>query len=402
MSTPSSKQKWFIRLLITGCVLLLLEFLPGAYTIDDFQDEWDLDSPEGLALLALEDLELEADLEFDRPTRQRISRNAELLVPEGTRLSLKASMTPMVIDDEAVARPRTWELRSSKYMTFVYRGVTVARAKRMQIRSDDPELRVRAIGTYRVLTALATAHRYHRQKEIRRAYEVPDRAVVNADARFLPNHDLAISETTTITTGEIPSRLEFLDLTWDGNRWSSGRLELELSLADPEPVLNDIASEELSEPIELGGVLAMKFRRLHALTLEEDRLFIHLDGSITSANSKTIEGIFDPSFEARLEFAFSFPEGQTLEEATLGARLKQIHTFDINRSNNLLDKSVRNIARGYRDELDVSYVLAQELPDHPAIPRNLTFDRFGFVGTKTGALLLDIQAHIPKEEPSSY
>jgi hypothetical protein len=398
MAKPSSRKKWLRRLLITATVLLLLEFFPGAYTIDDFQDEWEPDSPEGIALLALKDLELDTELWFSRPTRQRISRNAELLVPADTTVTLTATMVPEIIEGEAVARPRTWELRSCRHMTFIYRGVTVARANRMRIRSDDPEFRVRAVGTYRVLSALATAHRYHRQREVKRDYEVPDRAHVDIHARFLPNHSIPVTESTSVSTGSTPTVLHIQNLTWEKDMWTSGVLTFKASLADLESTLNAVATEQAADPIELGGLLALKFRNLHALSIEENRMLVHLNGSITSANSSRVENMFDPSFESRLEFEFTFPEGQSLESAVFGARLKQIHSFDINRSNTVFDKAVRNIARRYRDELTFTFPLAEELPDHPAVPRNLQFYRFGFTGNEDQELVLNAVASIPVPE----
>jgi hypothetical protein len=338
---------------------------------------------------------LEAELFFARPTRQRLSRNAELLVPPGTTLTLTASMQPELIDGEAVARPRTWELTASRNMTFVYRGVTVARADHMRIRSDDPELRVQAIGSYRLLSALATAHRYYRQNVVKHDFEVPDRAVVNASLRFKPDHRLALSDSQNLITGEDPSELTLSDLQWKNGRWTSGRLNLRLALTEIEPLLQSVAAEELADPIEIGSVLEMHFRRLHTLTVEDNRMFVHVNGSIAYANSERVTQVFEPSFESRLEIGFGFPEGQRLRESEVEIRLNQVHSFDINRSHNLLDKSVRNLIRGYRDEATVAFSLSDELPETDWIPDPLLFETFRMTGNGTDDLVLEIQAVIP-------
>ena len=393
-------KKRIISLLVLVGVLVSLEYLPGSYTIDSFQDEFALDSVEGQLLLALEDLQLNAVMEFDRPTRQRISKNAELLIPAGSTLILNASMVPLTEQGEAVAKPRTWNLRSSESMTFVYRGVTVARAKRMEIRNDDPELKVKAVGSYRVLSALATATRYHRQTEVKRTLEAPERAVLNLNATFQAEHEVSLTDIPPLRTGSEPSSLHLQGFTWENSQWTDGQVDLRIQLAPLESFLNEIAKEQLSDPIELGGILAIKFRRLHALTIEENRTFVHLDGSITSANSRTVEQMFDASFETRLEFEFSFPEGKFLQEAEVGARLKQIHSFDINRSNTVFDKAVRSLARKYRDDLTYTTSLADELPDHPAIPMNLIFERFGFRGMENGDMEIEILGNVPPFVPN--
>lgn len=399
---PKPKRTRLRTLLLLAGGLILLEFVPGTYTIDSFQDEWEADSPEGILLQALEDVNLDAELMFHRPVRQRISRNAELEIPAGTTLTLSASMTPEVIDGEAVARPRTWELEASRNMTFIYRGVTAARAKRMHIRSDDPELRVRASGSYRVLTALATSFRYHRQREVKRDLSPPDRAVLNAELRFRPDHRIPLEEGVTLHTGPGQSRIRLSELQWNHDAWTGGQVDARVELQHIGDLLNTLLGQELKDPVEIGSLLAMKFRRIHSVSVEENRLFFHLDGSITSANSRRVEKMFDPSFEARLEAGFDFPEGSSLEEGMVGARLVQVHSFDINRSHNLLDKAVRNLVRSYRDDLRISYALSEAIPDDAAwLPESLLFKTFRFSGQGSERLLLEVSAVIapPPESP---
>lgn len=391
-------MKTLRRLLIVLGTLLLLEFFPGTYVIDSFQDEWEPESVEGMALLALQDLDLEAELWFERPTRQRISRHAELIIPADSRLSLQASMIPEIIGGEAVARPRTWNLESSRSMTFIYRGVTVARAKKMLIRSDDPELRVRAQGTYRLLSALFTAHRYHRQNEVRRDVKAPDRASLSATARFLPGHSIPITGESALMTGSAPSRVQLQNLQWEQGEWTAGTVDLQASFSNLEVFLNTLAKKFLSEPIDLGRILAVHFRRLHALTVAENRLFIHADGSITSANSSRVAHAINPSFGSRLEIEFQFPEGQFLHDAVAGARLKQIHSFDMNRTNPLLDKSIRNLIRSVRNKASVSIDLSEYLNDAPDLPP-LFFERFGFLPVGENELLIRVVGVIPETEP---
>jgi hypothetical protein len=86
------------------------------------------------------------------------------------------------------------------------------------------------------------------------------------------------------------------------------------------------------------------------------------------------------------------PKGDTLEGATLGARLKHLHSFDINRSHNLLGKSVRNLIRRYRDEAPVEIALAEMLPDDPGILRHVIFDTFELTPAGPDSLHLKIGA----------
>lgn len=399
MDASEKRCRWFRRAGITAAVLLLLEFFPGAYTIEDFQDEWDLESPEAAVLMAVEELRLDTVMEFDRPTRQRISRNAELLVPADTTLTLQASMVPLIEEEEAVAKPRTWELRSSRPLIFVYRGVTVARAKRMSIRADDEKREVRAIGMYRVLSALATAHRYHRQREVRRDYQAPDRALLNSSLRFRTSQTIPL-ENVELKTGSSPGHLRMTGFQWEDGSWTGGSLALDIRIADLEGTLAALAANALSEATDF-GILALKFDRLHTLTILTNRLRVFLNGSITSANSSTVEHMFDPSFQAELEVGFRFPSGQTLESAELEVYLAQIHSFDINRSNTLLDKAVRNLLRNQRDKASADISLAEELPDHPAIPRNFLFEEFGFTGLENGEVVLSIRGSIPPPQDTA-
>ena len=77
MSTAPKNSKWRKGLLWVIFLIMLgifLQHIPGTYTIDDFQDDYELTSPEGIALLALSDASLSAELYFKTAKRHRISR----------------------------------------------------------------------------------------------------------------------------------------------------------------------------------------------------------------------------------------------------------------------------------------------------------------------------------------
>jgi len=375
--------------------VLLLEFLPGAYTIDSFQDEWEPGSPEGIALQALKTLSLETDMWFDRSTRQRISRNAELLVPTGTRITLTASMIPLMENNEAVARPRTWELRASRPLTFVYRGVTVARARRMRIRSDDPERRVRAIGTYRILSALTTAHRYKRQKKVRRAYQAPDHARLSIRARFQPDHFLEILPDAGWSTGTEPAAFDVKELTWNGERFVSGHLDLAASFTNPEAFLEGLRNRYLDTPMNIGGGFTLRMRQLDAITFETNLVRLHAKGTL--APNSGMAKIMSPSFNAHLGFGLEVPENQRLGNATAGVFLKNVYALDVNRSHTWFDTTLRGLVRKNRHKIAERIDLRDELPDTEAIPRHLYFDRFRVTPNPEGGPRLEIRAVIPDQ-----
>ena len=394
------RRKWGRRLLVAGAILLLLENIPGSYRIEDAQDEFDLDSWEGLALLAVEEAELGATLRFDRRVRHRISRNAELVVPAGTTLAARATTRPFVEDGEVVLRPRTAELTADKSLVFIYRGVTIAKARTLRTRPDDEDFGVRVVGRYRVLTALWTAHRYHRQREVRRDYQPPDFAFVDFSARFRANHAVSIPEGPDISTGAEPGHLDIRGARFVNGRWTGGRLDVNLPLANPEAWINDQLAVLALDPVDLGGVFALAIKRVRHLMFSTNRIDLHVDGRLTSANSATVRDVIKPGFTADLVVGVEVTEDVPLREATARVYLERIRGIDLNNSNVLLDKGIRNLARRYRDKAEARFAFAEALDEIPELPRGIHLHWLRVEGSDTQSPVLRLRAGIrPEDEP---
>lgn len=381
------KLVWFTLWIL---ILAGLEYVPGTYTIDDFQDDYELTSPEGIALLALSDASLNADLYFATATRHRISRNAEILVPDDTRLQVSATTVPFIQDGEVILRPSSLLIQSDRPLTFIYRFVTVARAKTLRIQPGDPEAKVKAVGHYRVLSALATAYRYKRQKAVKRDYKIPDFARVDFQANFLPDHELKTIEGLSLSTGSEPGRLWIKDAVWREPHWEQGTLQLFLPFSDLNPLINQLLSTVIPEKIELGDAVDLQLDRIHHLKFTENFLDLHLEGRVAYAKSKAVTNMFHPSFKSHLGIQFEFPEQVPLEDAEASVELKNIYTLDFNRSNPLFDKMVRNLARDYRKDARVSFHVKNEFPQILDLPGQLFIDHLKIQGDENGYPQLDM------------
>lgn len=390
-------RKRVILLLAFAASLVLLENIPGSYRIDDAQDEFDLDEWEGLVLRAVEEAEVGATLRFDRRVRHRISRNAELVVPAGTTLAARATTRPFVEEDEVVLRPETAELTADRPLVFIYRGVTIARARTLRTRADEDEFGLWVVGRYRVLTALWTAHRYHRQREVRRAYRPPDFAFVDFTARLRPHHVIEVPDGPDISTGAEPGRVEIRGARYVNGRWTGGRLDIELPFANPEAWINDHLSTWLPDAIDLGGVFALQIKRLHHLLFSTNRIDLHVDGRLTSANSSTVRGAIKPGFTADVVVGLEIPEDVPLREGFARVYLQRIRTLDFNHSNVLFDKSLRNLARRYRDKAEARYDFAEALDEVEELPEGLHLHRLRIEGSDTQSPVLHLRAGILPE-----
>jgi len=388
--------RWIVLVALTA---VLLENIPGTYVIDDAQDEFELDSWEGVGLLAVASASVEAELFFDRPTRHRISRNAEILVPADTRLTFQASMIPTVEEGEAVARPHDGDILSDRPLTFIYRGVTVARANRLRMREVDGEQKLQAVGRYRVLSALLTAHRYHRQKKVRRDYQAPHTAKVDFTAEFHPDHTLEFGEGLTLRTGASPGTLRVRNAHFDQGEWVAGTLDLDLRFGDPEALVNRLMKDLLPKRFDLGGAFAVELKKIHHIVFTENHLDLHLDGRLTSANSSRLENLFHPGFRAHLGIAFDLPENSLLTDSHIGIELKNIHSLDFNRSNPLLDKSLRSLARAHRKEAATEFRFAEEIKELHDLPVRIFVHHSRITGTEDGGPILQMKLGVlPREE----
>jgi hypothetical protein len=385
MAQKTSKPKRFLFwILLVICIGYGLVHVPGTYTIDDFLDEYELNSPEGIALLALSDVSLSATLYFENETRHRISRNAEVLVPADTTLQASTSMIPFIRDEEVVARPKTLILSSDQPLTFVYRFVTVAKANTLEIQPNDPEEKVKAIGHYTVLSALATAYRYKRQKELSRDYQAPTRSRMSLNAKVLPNHEIKTEDGYRLFTGSKPCSLVIENAQWIEGTWQRGSLTLALHLADLNPLIAQLVNDLFPEKIEVGGILDLKVKEITNLRFTENFLSLYVKGSLGSAQSKRMANIFTPSFKSHLGIQFNFPRDILLSEAKAGVELKNIYSLDFNRSNPVFDKYIRDLARSYREEAQVSWDLGKEFPILNDLPGQIYIEQFGLTGDEQG------------------
>ncbi len=386
MSTGA--RRWLRRLLVTALVIVVLEHIPGRYTIEEAEDDYELDAWEGIALLAMESLEVNGTLYFAEPARQRISRNAELVVPAGATLKVDAWAQPFVEHDEVILRAERGELRSDKPLTFIYRGVTVARAKILRTREDDPSRRLQAIGQYRVISALATSYRYHRQKKVRRAYKQPARAEVEVHARIRPGHELVFPDDLTLQTGSEPGFVRIKGLKFDQDQFTAGTLALSLSLANPEDSLNAQLGALIPNEFELSESMSVKLNRIHDLRFNQNRIDLRVDGRVTLSSA------FKPSFTSDLGVDLQLPQKVSLNDAEIGIGLASVRDLDINRSNPLFDKMVRGAVRSRKEELGVLVHLGEEIPEISEWPAFLFVNRFVLEASSDGGPRLTLDAEV--------
>jgi len=311
---------WLLPVLLTG---YLLQNIPGTYLLDDFDLSASKDSPEGMALQRLESLMLEGTLYFEEAARHRISRNAELLVPAGTRLTFTGSGTSEEMEERIGLNPEQVAIIADQPLTFIYRQVNLARSQRLE---TTPEGHLNIIGHYRVLSALRTAYRYQRQREVRRDFKIPAHANLNL-------------------------RADFRDLT---------------------PALNQALHTHFSEEILLGNSLALQLKAITQWSVPEDNyLDIYFDSRIRYARSERISSIMQPRIKARIGVELDLPEDTDLAEAELGVTLARIHTLDFKGGHPLLDRATRGIARSRQDQASFTFNLREEITEIETLPGSL-------------------------------
>lgn len=381
---PRKKARW----LWIFPLLIALEFIPGRYTLDDAQDEFDLDDWEGITLLALSSVDLSIRATFEEETRHRISRNAEIIVPAGTTLVFDGWMEPKVEKGEVVARADRGELRADKPLTFIYRGVTVALAKILRTKADDPQNRMEAIGQYRVLTALATAYRYHRQKKVRREYQAPTRAEMDLSVGIRPSYSLEFPGNIVVVTGSEPGRLRVVNAVYDQGKWVDGIVELSASLANPEPAVNAQLGVQIPNIIEISDSMSVLLRKIRDLEFVENRINLRVDGELTLSEA------FKPDFTGLLGFDLLLPSGIALNEAEVGVELASIRDLDINRANPLIDKMVRGTLRSRKEDVQVRVHLGEEFPEIAEWPAFLFLEEMKLEGTPEGGPRLTLRAEL--------
>ncbi len=384
------KQLLFWTLLII-CIGFGLQHIPGSYTIDDFDDDYELTSPEGIGLLAISDASLVAECYFKETTRHRISRNAEILVPANSTLQVSASTVPYIENDEVILKPTTLLITSDNPLTFIYRFVTVAKANTLEIHPDDPQHKVKAVGQYKVLSALATAYRYKRQKAVRRDYKIPTEATLDFEANFYPDHEIKALEDLSVTTGSEPGKFVLKNATWKNETWQSGKLHISVPFSDLEPSVNQLLKNELPNEVEVGGALDLKIEKIHNLNFKDNFLDLYVEGRITYANSSRVSKIFNPSFKTHLGITFDFPEKTWLQDAKLGVSLTNIYALDFNRSNPIFDKTARSILRKKRDEASVHLNVKDALPEIAQLPGDVYVETLNIKGDANGYPALELE-----------
>jgi len=382
------KRRWIRRGIITLLVILVFEYIPGRYTIEDAQDDYELDSWEGIALLAMESIDLKGRLYFADRTRHRISRNAEIVVPAGATLTVDAWAQPFVANEEVILRADRGELRSDKPLTFIYRGVTVARARVLRTRENDPDHRLQAIGQYRVISALATAFRYHRQKKVRRDYQEPTRAELDLSLRIRPSHDLLLPKDLTLRTGSEPGFLRLREVKLDQGRWTNGFLDMSASLASPEEALNAQLGALIPNEFELTDSMSVTLKRVHDLRFRENRIDLRVDGEFRLSDA------FKPDFKSDLGFDVLLPQEIALNDAEAGIALATVRDLDINRVNPLMDKMLRGVVRSRKEDLSEHIHLGEEFPEIAEWPVFLFLNRFVLDAGSDGGPRLTLEAEV--------
>lgn len=341
------RKKVLFRLIVLVLLGIALQNIPGTYTLEEIEERMDLESSEGTLLTSLGRTEVEGTLYFKEPTRHRISRNAEIEVPEDTWLRFKGVMLPERDNGELVLKPAELDLQSDRPLMFIYRSVTVARAR--QLRLNEAGL-LQAVGYYQVLSALRTGHRYARQREIRRAYEIPSQAWVN----------------------------------------------LSVALEDLEPMVNDLMGDLIPYAFDLGSVFEVRLERLHHLQFLDNHLDLHVDGTLRSAQSRRVSRVLQPSFRARLGVDLHLPSEKFLSEATFGVSLRNIHTFNFSGLNPLFDRMLRGVARSHREEARVFFSIAEDAPEVLEWPGELFIEAFSLLGEGGDDAEIQLRIHWEK------
>lgn len=402
MSGPSAKTKKTLRgffwIFLIVCMGFGLENFPGSYVIEDFQDEFELTSPEGIALLALEEVSLQAEMFFKEAARHRISRNAEIRVPAGATLNVSAKMVPYIIDNEVVTRPNNLLITSNQPLTFIYRFVPIAKTKTLKVDPDSPDQKVKVVGQYKILTAIMNIHRYQRQKAVKRDYKIPEHAKLDFKAETRPNHEIKTHDGYSVFTGAEPGVLSIENALWKSGRWESGRLSLSLTFADLDPLIDQLMKTFLREPLELGSVFHLNLNRIYDLQFSNNFLTLQVDGTLSPSNSKRMANMFHPSFTSDLGIAFSFPENVPVHKAKAGIGLDKIYSMDFNRNNPLFDKTIRNIARKYKEDANQTWDLGKEFPILLDLPGTFIIETMELDGNENGYPALKAEFKITPDE----
>ena len=369
--THRTKRKRWIWLPILGLLAVLLQQIPGRYTFRDLSDDFDPGTPEAVLLAGVASAEVSAELYFARATVQRISRNAELGVPAGATLRLRARTTPQVDPEsgEVFVAPEDVEILSDLPLTFIYRNVPLARSRELRSVPGDPEKRVRAYGRYRMLSALPHLHRYERRRGgPRRVWAAPDRAEVTFSATLHTGHTFSFEEgmhfTSASNTG---GSVQLTDLLFEDGRWLAGRLALEMGLADPL----SFPGGQFREVVD--GKLTLSGRVLPPEGTERGRVAIV--GELAMAEALLLGGKEMEDFSVRLQ------DWETLFEGTgiLDAEGKlDGEDFQVRWQHTLRDLSYRSP----RDTLRLPYLDLRE----PALTFRLRDDFRGGTLRMTEAL----------------
>ncbi len=238
--TPQPKKSKRRRRMLLALVLVaggfLLQNFPGQYTFREVSEEYERDTAEGIGISGVAAAELRAVLYFEEATLQRVSRNAQLAVPPGATLQLRARTVPRFDEDtnEVIVIPEDVEILSDKPLTFIYRNVPVAHSRELRSVPDDPKLRIRAHGRYRILSALPRLHRYRRKRDgPRREWQAPTRAEISFHAELKPSHTFAFDEKLVFTTSDAPQTLTLDNLVYENGQWTAGDVQLHLAFQAP-------------------------------------------------------------------------------------------------------------------------------------------------------------------------
>ncbi|MCH8527740.1 MAG: hypothetical protein LAT79_11405 [Kiritimatiellae bacterium] len=324
-------RKAQFRLIVLALSGLALQNIPGTYVLEEIEERVDLESPVGRAMSSLGKTEVNGRFYFSEPARHRISRNAEIEVPADTTLTLRAVMVPYLQGDEWILEPAELTVEADRPLVFIYRRVTVARARTLTLNENG---RLEAVGYYQVLSALRTAYAYERQREIRRAYEVPAEA----------------------------------------------RVSLSLALTDLEPLVNHLLGDMIPNEFDLGSLFEVRLSRLHHLQFTDNHLDLHVDGTLRSGRSQRVTRVMQPSFRSRLGVDVHLPHEQMLTDAEFGVSLRNIHTFNFSGLNPIFDKLIRDTVRSYRDQARVLFSVSEDFPEALDWPGTLFIEDFRLRG----------------------
>ena len=193
-------KKWLPAIVLMLAVVI--EFMPGRYTLKPLKFEYPQVSVTGKALEAVDAIDFSTVVMFDKPVVQQISRNVRLDVAAGTRFYCSGRIHTGVDGTNVVAKVNLLNIRASRPVGFRYRGIKLADVFQVQTLGDGNSPELRAGVRYRLLSALTTLPRYRRRSEKERQFIVPEHLEASIAASIKAGNKIDYMEGGDLVIGD--------------------------------------------------------------------------------------------------------------------------------------------------------------------------------------------------------